>query len=306
MHSASHGPWVEAAEGARLVGRSEGKCVCVVIESHESVREMIVGQAAKPYNRGVKILLCNDDGIFAPGLMAMYAALAKRHHVDVVAPESVQSGESHSITIRQPVMWRSVEVSGRFHGTSVSGTPADCIKLALHSLFETKPDLIVSGINMGLNTGIHVLYSGTVAAAIEAAIFGYPAIAVSLQLYRDMDFDRAADIAARLIEKLVESGLKGGKVVNINIPEIKPDWPKGVRVAAQSCQPTVERIEKRKDPHGGEYYWLSGDFGEIDNQAQTDLKAVREGYVCVTPLHFDLTDHEAMKKLQSAEWPKLD
>jgi 5'-nucleotidase len=254
----------------------------------------------------VKILLSNDDGIFAPGLMAMYAALAPRHHVDVVAPESVQSGGSHAITIRHPVMWRSVNVNGSFHGVSVSGTPADCVKVALHALLADKPDLIVSGINMGLNTGIHVLYSGTVAAAIEGAIFGYPAVAVSLQMYRDMDFDQAAIIAAKLIEHLMESGLKGGQVVNINIPEIKPGWPRGVRVVPQSCQPTVERIERRKDPNGGEYYWLSGDFGEIDDQAETDLKATREGYVCVTPLHFDLTDQAAMKKLQSAQWPRLD
>jgi 5'-nucleotidase len=254
----------------------------------------------------MRILLSNDDGIFAPGLMAMCGELSKKHHVDVAAPESVQSGGSHAITIRNPVMWRTVKVDGQFSGVSVGGTPADCVKLALNALLDKKPDLVVSGINMGLNTGIHVLYSGTVAAAVEAAIFGYPAIAVSLQMYRDMDFDGAAVIAAKLIEQLVDSGLKGGQVVNINIPEIKPGCPKGVRVVPQSCQPTIDRIEKRNDPNGHEYYWLSGDFGEHDEKAETDLKATREGYVSITPLHFDLTDRTALAQLQSAKWPSLD
>src|SRR5688572_29447476 len=140
----------------------------------------------------MRILLTNDDGIFAPGLLAFYRELAKIADVAVVAPEGVQSGGSHAITIRHPVLWQTVGVGDVFRGTSVEGTPADCVKLALHSLLPEKPDLVVSGINAGLNTGIHVLYSGTVAAAIEASIHGCPAIAVSFELYRDMDFSAAA------------------------------------------------------------------------------------------------------------------
>jgi 5'-nucleotidase len=247
----------------------------------------------------MRILLSNDDGIFAPGLMAMYRELAQEADVDVVAPETVQSGGSHAITIRRPVMWRTVQVEGLFHGTSVDGSPADCIKLAVGALLSQRPDLVVSGINAGLNTGIHAIYSGTVAAAIEGAIQGLPAIAVSLKLYRDMDFASAAKIAKGVIDQIIAKGLAPGQVCNINIPELKPGWPRGIRVVPQSVQMPHDRIEKRTDPNGGEYYWLTGDFGETDESLETDLHAVREGYVCITPLQFNLTDIPMLAHMQS-------
>lgn len=253
----------------------------------------------------MRILLSNDDGIYAPGLMAMYDVLSGNAEVDVVAPETVQSGGSHAITIRHPVLWRTVQVGDKFEGTSVEGTPADCIKLALNSLLPQKPDLVVSGINAGLNTGIHVLYSGTVAAAVEAAILGCPAIAVSFELYRDMDFDAAAKIAHRLIERILRDGFAAGRVCNINIPQMKPGWPKGVRIAPQSALPVTERIEKRADPYGREYYWLSGDFKDIGDEAETDRRALGEGYVCVTPLQFDMTDRPSLAQMTDWTWPEL-
>lgn len=250
----------------------------------------------------MRILLTNDDGIFAPGIMAMHDELARFAEVDVVAPANVQSGGSHAITIRHPVVWRTVQVDGRFRGTSVEGTPADCVKLALGALSDQKPDLIVSGINSGLNTGIHVLYSGTVAAAVEGAILGCPAVAVSLQLYRDMDYGHAARIARRIIEDLAAQGFAPRQVWNINIPEFKPGWPLGVRVAPQSVQPTLDRLEKRTDPSGREYYWLGGDFGDLSDVHDSDLRAVREGYVCVTPLQFNLTDAAMLERARSWKW----
>lgn len=263
--------------------------LCTVCFLQWSFR-LIVRLRRGPYNLQMRILLTNDDGIFAPGLMAMYDELARMGEVHVVAPAGVQSGGSHAITIRNPVFWRSVQVNGAFRGTSVEGTPADCVKLALGALLPEKPDLVVSGINSGLNTGIHVLYSGTVAAAIEGAILGCPAVAVSLQLYRDMDYARAARMSRTIIEQLVSRGLKAGQVWNVNIPEIKPGWPRGVRIAPQSVQPTLDRLEQRSDPSGREYYWLSGDFEDMKDSAETDLRVVREGYICVTPLQFNLTD----------------
>ncbi|MFQ5429552.1 MAG: 5'/3'-nucleotidase SurE [Phycisphaerae bacterium] len=253
----------------------------------------------------MRILLSNDDGIFAPGLMSLYAVLPETAEVEVVAPESVQSGGSHAITIRHPVLWRTVSVADVFQGTSVEGTPADCVKLALNALLPERPDLVVSGINAGLNTGIHVLYSGTVAAAIEAAIQGCPAVAVSLELHRDMDFDAAARIAGRLIDRILESGLQPGQVFNINIPELKPGWPKGVRIEPQSIQSMAERIERRADPNGREYYWLDGDFKDIGGESQTDRHALSAGYVCVTPLQFDLTDTARLDRLREWSWPDL-
>lgn len=250
----------------------------------------------------MRILLSNDDGIFAPGIMAMHNELAKIADVQVVAPANVQSGGSHAITIRHPVAWRNVDVNGTFRGVCVEGTPADCVKLALGGLDGRKPDLVVSGINAGLNTGIHVLYSGTVAAAIEGAILGLPAVAVSLQLYRDMDYAGAAVIARGLIEEIIQRELHPREVWNINIPENKPGWPRGVRVVPQSIQPTLDRLEKRIDPTGREYYWLGGDFGELSDAHDTDLRAVREGYVSITPLQFNLTDTGRLERARAWTW----
>lgn len=251
----------------------------------------------------MRILLTNDDGIYAPGILAMYNALAGLGSVDVVAPETVQSGGSHAITIRHPVLWRSVQVGDKFRGTSVEGTPADCVKLAINSLLADPPDLVVSGINAGLNTGIHVLYSGTVAAAIEGAILGRPAVAVSFELYRDMDFVAAGRIARSIIERIKAEGFMPGTVYSINIPELKPGVPRGIRVAPQSTQAMDERIERRSDPYGREYYWLTGDFKNIGEEMHTDRHAIREGYVCVTPLHFNLTDRTLLEKMNGWSWP---
>jgi len=252
------------------------------------------------------VLLTNDDGIFAPGLAAMYAALSADGEVSVVAPHSVQSGGSHAVTIRHPVLWHDVRFQGAFRGVSVEGTPADCVKLALNELLtREKPDLVVSGINAGLNTGVHVIYSGTVAAAIEAAILGCPAVAVSLEVSQKMDYAAAADIAKRIIDRIRSGGLKPGEVYNINIPTIEPGRPKGLRVAPQSTRGMVERIERRQDPSGRDYYWLSGDFRDIGDERETDRRALLDGYVCVTPLHFDLTDAAMVEKMRTWDWPDV-
>ena len=254
----------------------------------------------------MRILLTNDDGVLAPGLSALYDALAADAEVHVVAPHAVQSGGSHSITIRHPLVCQPVQVNARLRAVSVEGTPADCVKLAVNALLPQRPDLVVSGINAGQNTGIHVLYSGTVAAALEAAIMGIPAMAVSLQLYPVMDFPRAAQIAKRIIDELWARGVQADRAYNINLPELKPGWPRGVRVAAQSNRPMNEKLEKRTDPTGREYYWLNGDFKSLEDDQPTDRQALREGYVCVTPLRFNLTDPDILAKLHGRPWPSLE
>lgn len=253
----------------------------------------------------MRILLTNDDGIYAPGILAMYEALEGLGEVDVVAPESVQSGGSHAITIRHPVLWRSVRVGDKFRGTSVEGTPADCVKLAVNALLPRRPDLVVSGINAGLNTGIHVLYSGTVAAAIEGAILGCPAVAVSFELYRDMDFHAAGRIARNIIDRIARDGFQPGLVYNINIPELKPGIPRGIRLARQSTAAMNESIERRSDPYGREYYWLTGDFKNIGDESDTDRHSISQGYVCVTPLQFDLTEDTLLNTMKSWDWPTV-
>lgn len=254
----------------------------------------------------MRVLLANDDGIFSPGLAAMHDALAVDHDVRVVAPDSAQSASAHSITIRHPLLCRAVHVDGRFHGTSVEGSPADCVKLAVRSLMSEPPELVVSGINQGANAGLHVLYSGTVAAAAEGAMLGYPAVAVSLEFSNEMDFPRAAGIARRVIDAIAAHGLRGGDLYNVNIPALRPGWPRGVRIASQSTRGIIEHFEKRLSPGGRDYYWLAGGSMEEEADRGADLHALREGYVSVTPLHFNLTDRDRLREMGDWRWPALD
>jgi len=252
------------------------------------------------------ILLANDDGILAPGLAAMHDALAAAsHEVAVVAPESVQSASAHAITIRHPLLCAKVHVDGRFHGISVEGSPADCVKLAIRSLLPRPPDLVVSGINQGSNAGLHVLYSGTVAAAAEGAMLGFPAVAVSLEFSAEMDFPRAGAIAASVIESIAKQGLRRGDLYNVNIPALRPGWPKGVKLASQSTRGIIEHFEKRLTPGGRDYYWLAGGAFDETLDAETDLQALRDGYVSVTPLHFNLTHEGRLREMGGWSWPEL-
>src|SRR5436190_3325738 len=186
------------------------------------------------------ILLTNDDGITAPGLIAMYRHLTDLGDVQVVAPETVQSASGHGITLSQPLLTSKVEVENAFSGTAVAGSPADCVKLAISQLTPRRPDLVISGINSGANVGINVIYSGTVAAAIEAAFLGLPAIAFSLYLKRDIppDYARTATLARHCIDQILQAGLRGGQVVSVNIPSLRPgESPAGIKIVRQCTRP---------------------------------------------------------------------
>src|SRR3954470_23227457 len=196
------------------------------------------------------ILLTNDDGIRAPGLVALYRELVKLGEVQVVAPETVQSATGHGITIDAPLLTDRVTVEGAFTGVAVDGRPADCVKLAIGKILPRKPDLVVSGMNAGANVGINVLYSGTVAAAIEAAFLGLPAVALSLYLrpHIPADYARAAALSRRGIEQILEGGLRPGQVVSVNLPPLRPgEQPTGVRVVRQCARPWPDTYEERKD-----------------------------------------------------------
>jgi 5'-nucleotidase len=250
------------------------------------------------------ILLTNDDGIRAPGLVALYRELTKLGEVHVVAPETVQSATGHGITISTPLMTQRVTVEDAFTGVSVDGRPADCVKLAVSQILPRTPDLVVSGMNSGANVGINVIYSGTVAAAIEAAFLGLPAITVSLLLSREIepDYAGAAEYARQAIERILQHGLKDGEVVTVNVPALRPGQrPAGIKAVRQCTRPWIDTYEKRLDPRGREYYWNSTIFllGETDED--TDVAALREGYVTVTPLQFDLTNREQLRKMQGVE-----
>lgn len=248
--------------------------------------------------RLMRILLSNDDGILAPGLAAMRDELAKLGEVTVVAPESPQSAAAHGITFPGPVAVRRVHVQDAFFGYAVDGRPADCVKLGIMELLDSPPDLVVSGINDGANIGIYVLYSGTVAAAAEGALLGFPAVAVSLKQGVERDFRQAANHAVGIIRKLVDRGLSPGELININVPDLTPGPPKGVRIVPQATRGVEDIFVRHTAPDGRDYYWLTGGEFKQCRPTDSDVEAIAEGYIAVTPLHFDLTDHGRLAELQ--------
>jgi len=252
----------------------------------------------------MKILPTNDDGIYAPGLRAMYRELTKLGEVAVVAPATEQSAAGHSVTLFSPLIVQQVFEDKVFFGWAVEGRPADCVKLALLELLPHSPDVIISGINAGSNAGINVLYSGTVAAAIEGSFFRRTSIACSLDYSRDQppDFATAADVARRVIEQILASEPKRGSLYNVNIPPLEKGPIKGVRVVPQGVDVYTEQFDRRIDPRGRTYFWMGRDFVCADPGENTDVEALAHGYVSVTPLQFDLTYHAGLEELRKVEW----
>lgn len=237
----------------------------------------------------------------------MHRVLTAIGDVEVVAPNDVQSAAGHGITISNPLRVQRVHAHGEFHGWAVAGRPADCVKLAVSELLDERPDLVVSGINDGANVSINVLYSGTVAAAAEGAILGVPSVAVSLEWGDELNFTKAADIAGRLIAhyaKAVREGSPPCPLLNINIPNLSEGRPVGLKVAPQAVLTTNDQYDRTEEPGGSYNYALRGwfeDFGSPD----LDLGSLRDGYVVLTPLHFDMTDHARLAAVRDCDWPDL-
>jgi 5'-nucleotidase len=251
------------------------------------------------------ILLTNDDGIRAPGLVAMYRELTALGEVHVVAPETVQSATGHGITLSTPLLTNQVTVENTFTGTAIEGRPADCVKLAVAKILPRQPDLVISGINSGANVGINVIYSGTVAAAIEAAFLGLPSIAVSLYLRNEipLDYPRTASLAMSVIRQIVDGGLKGGQVVSVNLPPLRAgESPAGVKVLRQCTNAWIDTYEERVDPRGRSYFWNNTVFRLGNTDQDTDVAALRDGYITVTPLQFDLTNYPMLREWQDRKW----
>ena len=240
----------------------------------------------------MQILLTNDDGIYAPGLAAMEKELRKIGTVHIVAPATEQSGVSHSITFLSPLVCKEVYDGDRRRGWAVEGSPADCVKLAITELCPETPDLVVSGINGGLNAGINVLYSGTVAAAIEGAFFGIESIAVSLEYDPHADFSRAAQIAHCVIEQLVERRGQEPKLYNLNIPSVALENESRLKIVPMGLDRYGEQYEKRIDPRGREYFWATNLPAPQPGSQQTDLTALAQGNVTLTALNYDMTCRE--------------
>lgn len=251
------------------------------------------------------ILISNDDGINAPGIKALADAVADLGEVWVVAPVSEQSAVGHAITVRDPVRaqeWPFKVSRGEIASYAVTGTPADCIKLAINQILPGRPDLVLSGINRGPNTAVNVIYSGTVSAATEASILGIDSIAFSLCAWDASDFEPAARYARLISEEILREKLPPGVLLNVNIPALPFEEIKGTMITRQARSRWEESFSERMDPYNRPYYWLSGRFVNLDEGDNTDIYAVEQGYVSITPLHHDLTAHEHIATLALREW----
>jgi len=247
----------------------------------------------------MNILLTNDDGIYAPGIWALYRRLASKHAVTVIAPDRERSAVGHSITLNEPLRLDRVVVNGGYSGYAVSGTPVDCVRLAILELLETRPDLVVSGINPGANVGININYSGTVAAAREAAVYGIPAMAVSIQQGAAVDYEIAARVAAALAELILREGLPAGTILNVNLPDADSRQLAGVKISRQGTNTFSDSFDKRVDPRNRTYYWQGSELKEASEPADVDGSVLAEKYISITPIRCDMTDYRAMADLKN-------
>lgn len=249
----------------------------------------------------MKILLTNDDGIYADGLRVLRSELMGLGEISIVAPATEQSAVGHAITLYNPLRVEVVKHNGEFFGYAINGTPADCVKIAVGELLDGPPDLVVSGINRGANVGINVLYSGTVSAATEAVIIGIPGIAVSVGEYKNPRYDVAARFIRRLAQVVLKEGLPPGTALNVNIPNLPEEKILGVKFTRQSKSRFVERFERREDPRKQSYYWqLVENIGpDLEYEDDVDIKALANGYISITPLHHDMTNLRALEYIRS-------
>ena len=246
----------------------------------------------------MRILLTNDDGVFAPGLAALEQQLRHLGEIFLVAPATEQSGVGHSITYLTPLTCKSIHRDGRHWAWAVEGSPADCVKLAIAELFKDNPvDLVVSGINSGLNAGINVLYSGTVAAAIEGAFFGVTSVAVSLEYDEDADYQAAAVIARNVIGGIVRHEESKGKLFNLNVPTAATLSPTPLSIVPMGLAQYGRMYEKRQDPGGRDYFWALWSEPEKPPAEHSDVTQLRQGNVTLTPLNFDLCDHGLIESM---------
>ncbi|MCX7779716.1 MAG: 5'/3'-nucleotidase SurE [Negativicutes bacterium] len=249
----------------------------------------------------MRILLTNDDGIGASGIQALWQSLSEIGEVTVVAPVSERSATSQAITVHHPIRVDEYCINHpRVCGWRVDGTPTDCVKIAVEALLDEPPDIIVSGVNHGPNLGTDVLYSGTVSAAIEGALYGFPAIAVSLNSWQSRNFSVAARFTVRLVQTVLEKqSLPPRTLLNVNVPDLPETDIRGVKVAKLGVVQYANIFQRRFDPRGRMYYWMGGEPIDSDNGEDSDVAAVKAGYISVTPVHFDLTHYSIMKEIEN-------
>jgi 5'-nucleotidase len=248
------------------------------------------------------ILVTNDDGVTAPGIQNLVEAVKDLAKIIVVAPDKPQSGMGHAITIGNPLRLHKVNYFGDIEAYQCTGTPVDCVKLAVDKVLRHKPDLCISGINHGANHSINVIYSGTMSAAVEAAIESIPSIGFSLLDYAlDADFSGARKYARIIVEQMLNNVPDKHVVLNVNVPAVPIDQLKGVKVCRQAYAKYEEDFIERDDPHGRKYYWLTGQFVNFDEGTDTDVWALANNYVSLVPVQFDLTHYKLKDKLEK-DW----
>ncbi|WP_027338759.1 5'/3'-nucleotidase SurE [Halonatronum saccharophilum] len=244
----------------------------------------------------MKILLTNDDGIFAPGIQNLCKELEKEHEVVVVAPDRERSAAGHSITLHHPLRAKEMSFEGiESKCIAIDGTPADCVKIAIESLLEDKPDFVISGINAGPNLGYDVLYSGTVSAAVEGLLLGVSAIAISLVTDDKWEFSQGAKFVNKLLKEYKRRDLAKDILLNVNLPV---DFNGSSRITKLGNRSYTNSFEQRLDPRGERYYWLAGEAVEEDNDEETDVRAINEGYASITPIKLSLTAFKKMENLR--------
>jgi 5'-nucleotidase len=246
------------------------------------------------------ILVTNDDSVNAKGIQSLVKIASKSGRVVVVAPDKPQSGMGHAITINDPIRMNRVDLFGDVEAYSTTGTPVDCVKLAIYEILGKKPDLVLSGINHGENSSTNVLYSGTMSAAIEGAMEGLPSIGFSLANFdHDADFMQYEGYISRIIEHVLEKGMPKHTCFNVNIPNVQNDSIQGIKFCTQAHAFWADRFDRRMDQFGRPYFWLTGEFGEVNPKVDSDLHALANAFISIVPTQFDLTNYAAYADLKS-------
>lgn len=246
----------------------------------------------------MNILLTNDDGIHYQGLWALYRSLSQNFTVHVIAPDRERSAVGHAITLHEPIRAARTVVNGGYEGYAVTGTPADCVKLGVLELLDRKPDLVIAGINPGANVGINLNYSGTVAAAKEAAFYGIAAAAISVDGTHTEHYEEAAGFVRLLAEKIAAEGLPDGTFLNVNIPDLPLADIAGVRISCQGAPLSGDYFERRLDPRNRVYYWQGCDTQTFEEDEQLDGAALKRRYISITPVKVDMTDYESLHRME--------
>ena len=246
------------------------------------------------------ILVTNDDGVTAPGIRNLIRFMNEIGDVYVVAPNSPQSGKGHAITIDSTLSYEELSFEGPQKDFACSGTPVDCVKIALDKILPRRPDIVVSGINHGANSSINVIYSGTMSAAVEAGVEGLQSIGFSLLDFSwEADFTQAKEYIQSIVRKVLDNPMPKGIVLNVNIPKLPKEEIKGIKVCKQADAKWEENFDERISPHGKKYYWLSGYFNNMDTSEDADETALANGYISIVPVKFDLTAYEYISALEN-------